>query len=223
MGASQREGGQVPPSESEGGGGPEDPSPATGLANYDQPAPPPASPARPPACTLDLLHQPPPPYPAAGHLVRGRGWQGGSRPLPCSPVFLGDQWTWHLPSAVNASTGRTWPLLVHPTHLSPRVASLHRRLHPVWQEFFVFRADQKSQILCQCRFSRQQNGPCSTGVQSTRMGGKRIRRNPSLARHQPILGKQTGSNSCDSFPCELWPHRTSLGPLHRGKRLHKEV
>ena len=35
--------------------------------------------------------------------------------------------------AVNASTGRTWPLLVHPTHLSPRVASLHRRLHPVWQ------------------------------------------------------------------------------------------
>ena len=77
----------------------EDPSPATGLANYDQPAPPPASPARPPACTLDLLHQPPPPYPAAGHLVRGRGWQGGSRPLPCSPVFLGDQWTWHLPSA----------------------------------------------------------------------------------------------------------------------------
>ena len=65
----------------------EDPSPATGLANYDQPAPPPASPARPPACTLDLLHQPPPPYPAAGHLVRGRGWQGGSRPLPCSPVF----------------------------------------------------------------------------------------------------------------------------------------
>lgn len=76
----------------------EDPSPATGLANYDQPAPPPAS----PASSLDLLHQPPAPHPAAGHLVRGRGWQGGPRPFPCSPVFLGDQWTWHLPSAGEA-------------------------------------------------------------------------------------------------------------------------
>ena len=35
--------------------------------------------------------------------------------------------------AVNTSTGRTWSLPVHPTSLPPRVVSLYRRLHPVWQ------------------------------------------------------------------------------------------